>query len=391
MLLSVDNHQLTNVTFTLTSYITGLLDHQVTHIAKTLQTEADHLAGELQLGHLYELTLDLLSDANHPNGDCAFCLQPLLQLNTANNTLTNDASSHSLSNTTTTISTTMYDAQKVLGSAVIKIECYHCFHKSCFASWFNWMQQRLTERAAEIQEEYKSMAHLQIEKEGIEVYGDTTSSNSSSVVSVRHGTESTSKDDDDDDTREGQTLAAKRSVEMFIVRCPACREKVSFDSINHLSEDLVTHPASYWTEQKTAPVQLCGSSSSNSATLELDTATLHAMKKLQQRFATVEQKQRQCGGLVEDSVGVTVDEMQRAMENARLVESLRRQQQQNGGSSSLHQHHNNDRNRQKQRNDSGRGTGTTSAAVSQHISRGRGRNAGRGRGRGKRCWKGERK
>lgn len=56
----------------------GLGDARLAGVQAALAAEAAALAGELSLGHLVETALDLLTDANQPEGSCAFCLEPLL-------------------------------------------------------------------------------------------------------------------------------------------------------------------------------------------------------------------------------------------------------------------------------------------------------------------------
>lgn len=70
-----------------------------------LEAEAAALVGELQLGHLCETAADLLSAANQPEGDCAFCLEPLLLPPTAGASAANGGA-----------------------AAVLRLGCYHCYH-----------------------------------------------------------------------------------------------------------------------------------------------------------------------------------------------------------------------------------------------------------------------
>lgn len=82
---------------------TGLGDARLAGIQSALAAEAAAMAGELQLGHLCETALDLLTDANQPEGDCAFCLEPLLHPD---------------------------DSRGGNGAApsVLRLACYHCYH-----------------------------------------------------------------------------------------------------------------------------------------------------------------------------------------------------------------------------------------------------------------------
>ena len=65
-----------------------------------MSQEAAAMTGELMLGHLYEAAKALLTDLNHPEGDCAICLEPL-----------RDA-----------------DGNETL-QPVQKLPCYHCLHR----------------------------------------------------------------------------------------------------------------------------------------------------------------------------------------------------------------------------------------------------------------------
>lgn len=214
----------------------GLSDTQLVQLNSSLQAEAQHMAGELQLGHLYELSLDLLDAENHPSGDCMFCLNTLCS--SSNNEET---------------------------APVVKLECFHCYHRACFAAWYNWSQVRLATRTAEILEEYKAMSDQRLVEEGIETCPDGS----------------------------------------YIVKCPSCRLPIPPASLAHLSVELAAHQPSSWTEQQEQ--------------LHLNTDQLQQLKATQSKMAAVAEKQRQCGGLVEASVGVSLGELQQMMDNARLA------------------------------------------------------------------------
>ena len=101
----------------------GLSDvdaHQLEGLLRS-ECESDALAGELILGHVCETALDLLTtEYNTPHGPCAICLAPL-------------------STTTVTPTTTL------------KLPCFHVFHEQpCFASWFRWQQQQRRRKEEEV-------------------------------------------------------------------------------------------------------------------------------------------------------------------------------------------------------------------------------------------------
>lgn len=86
----------------------GLSDAQVAECLARLQGEAEALQGEMMLGHLCEEAIDFLTDANHPSGDCVFCLGPV-------GPAAGEAPAgheHALS--------PAYN--------VVKLDCFHCFH-----------------------------------------------------------------------------------------------------------------------------------------------------------------------------------------------------------------------------------------------------------------------
>lgn len=68
-----------------------------------LVAEALALHGEMMLGHLLETATDFVTAANHPSGDCAFCLEPVVPAAAAGPA-----------------------ASPAYG--VVKLGCYHCFH-----------------------------------------------------------------------------------------------------------------------------------------------------------------------------------------------------------------------------------------------------------------------
>ena len=72
----------------------GLGDARLAALQAELSRAAgEALPGEMVLGHLVEVATDLMTAANEPEGDCAFCL---LRLDAA--------------------------------PAVLRLDCYHCFH-----------------------------------------------------------------------------------------------------------------------------------------------------------------------------------------------------------------------------------------------------------------------
>lgn len=77
--------------------ILGLGDVRREDILFKLRTEASQMCGELMLGHLCDVAREQLTESNHPEGDCAICLDALLDGNDVD-------------------------------SALHRLPCYHCFH-----------------------------------------------------------------------------------------------------------------------------------------------------------------------------------------------------------------------------------------------------------------------
>ena len=102
--------------------IKGLTDAACTSLVHKLQDEAQNLSGEMILGHLCELALELITSANHPSGTCAFCLEELI------NTSHSSPSSSILSPSTT------------FAYHILKLPCFHCFHLPCSSAWYQWQQ-----------------------------------------------------------------------------------------------------------------------------------------------------------------------------------------------------------------------------------------------------------
>jgi hypothetical protein len=104
-------------------------------IETRMREEAMHMKGEMVLGHLIETGFDLMDEYNRPQSTCVFCLEPV--------TLTVD---------------------------VVKLPCYHCFHRSCFTAWYVWKQRAIRNRVEELKREHnmnQSMIDKAMEEEGI--------------------------------------------------------------------------------------------------------------------------------------------------------------------------------------------------------------------------------
>jgi E3 ubiquitin-protein ligase RNF25 len=229
----------------------GLSDAQVAQVAASLRAEAGAMPGELVLGHLCETALDLLTELNAPEGSCAFCLDPLLPS----------------------------------PSPVLKLACFHCFHRPCFAAWWRWRQAQQAAREAQLREEYSFMAEEKLEEEGIR----------QEEVALPGA---------------GGGGAPRR---LYVVHCPACRAPVPPADLAHALPQLEAGGAGKMTGGR-------GASPGARGTLaQLDAATRQAVLHLQRRFGKVLAAQRSCNGLVVEAVSVSLEEMQRAADSGRAA------------------------------------------------------------------------
>ena len=89
----------------------GLDDARQAEVMRRLrEATADFAApGDPVLALLCETAFETLTDINHPDGDCAFCLTPVVGD-------PNDPAAPFM---------------KLMG-------CYHCFHTACFRDWWRW-------------------------------------------------------------------------------------------------------------------------------------------------------------------------------------------------------------------------------------------------------------
>lgn len=114
----------------------GLDGRAESTIDNTIREEALHMKGEMVLGHLIETGFDLMDEYNRPHSTCVFCLEPV----------------------TSTVD-------------VVKLPCYHCFHRVCFTAWYAWKQRAIRNRVEELKREHnrnQSMIDKAMEEEGIQ-------------------------------------------------------------------------------------------------------------------------------------------------------------------------------------------------------------------------------
>ena len=100
----------------------GLDDTRQATVMGRLRDAADECVGDPVLALLCETAFETLTELNHPDGDCAFCLTPVCP-----------------------------DPSVVQEGAetFMKLgKCFHCFHTSCFAEWWRWRIRAAEEEAS---------------------------------------------------------------------------------------------------------------------------------------------------------------------------------------------------------------------------------------------------
>ena len=80
----------------------GLSDKRIAAVLQNLAQQAQELGGEMMLGQLIDAAREQLTELNYPEGDCCFCLEPLLQPGWSPAQLVEDLQ---------------------------KLPCFHCFHR----------------------------------------------------------------------------------------------------------------------------------------------------------------------------------------------------------------------------------------------------------------------
>ena len=106
----------------------GLDDARLATVMGRLRDAVDEHAapGDPVLALLCETAFETLTELNHPDGDCAFCLEPMWREDHP----ADHPSRHS-------------------AEAFTKLAtCYHCFHASCFARWYRWRAAAAAEEDA---------------------------------------------------------------------------------------------------------------------------------------------------------------------------------------------------------------------------------------------------
>ena len=281
--LKIDTqHYPTTPIITSLHQVKGLTDAACAALQASLASEAQNLAGEMVIGHLCELALDEITNLNHPTGNCIFCLEDLILQPLDDSTLK------------TSLVTPAY--------SVLKLPCYHCFHFPCFSAYFNWVQREQNQQLA------PQLPSPQLHLHRLDPGGPS--------LPPRR----------EDISCENGYIA--RGV--FPIRCPSCRIEVTSEELRHAL------PIFQKNQQETRNISdssstLLASSSSSERVLVLPTAAavnqhhhpstttpadllpsdlLNQLRQLQHRFSQVLQIQRGCNGLVQESVAVSVAELE---------------------------------------------------------------------------------
>lgn len=198
-----------------------------------LAAEAAQLAGELQLGHLAETALDLLTAANEPEGDCAFCLEPLLAAGRSGSNGGGGGSGGG----------GCCGGGRGSGPALLRLGCYHAYHAACFAPWWHWQQDRMAQRERQLWDEYRSMAPLKLKEEGIRREGGSGGSALDANGEAGKGTAAVNGSSAGDEAAPFAASAAAAGCGgsasgAFVLACPSCRADVLPSSLAHARQQL---------------------------------------------------------------------------------------------------------------------------------------------------------
>ncbi|XP_058104288.1 uncharacterized protein LOC131248190 [Magnolia sinica] len=92
----------------------GLDEKRQAHLITSIRDKAQELASCLMLVALCEEGVEILSNMNHPDGNCPLCLYPLVPEEGHDDVL---------------------PFMKLMS-------CFHCFHSECIIRWWKWLQEQ---------------------------------------------------------------------------------------------------------------------------------------------------------------------------------------------------------------------------------------------------------
>ncbi|GLC35513.1 hypothetical protein PLESTB_000199400 [Pleodorina starrii] len=117
----------------------GIGDQRLEMLHQRLCEEASTLAGEMALGALCEHALDWITEQNRPEGLCAFCLCAMRPGPDP------DAAALTQAQALTGAQTQAAQAQPL-----VRLPCFHAFHRDCYTGWWSWLQLSLEAREREL-------------------------------------------------------------------------------------------------------------------------------------------------------------------------------------------------------------------------------------------------
>ncbi|XP_042490120.1 E3 ubiquitin-protein ligase RNF25 isoform X2 [Macadamia integrifolia] len=92
----------------------GLDGKRQAHLITGIQDKARELSSCLMLVALCEEAVEMLSNMNHPDGDCSLCLYPLVS-----------------------------EDKETASLPFMKLmSCFHCFHSECIIRWWKWLKEQ---------------------------------------------------------------------------------------------------------------------------------------------------------------------------------------------------------------------------------------------------------
>ncbi|GIL64520.1 hypothetical protein Vafri_18417 [Volvox africanus] len=122
----------------------GISDERLALLRKQLCGAASMLAGEMALGAICEHALDWMTEHNRPEGTrttapiltpglCAFCLNAMEPLGPKLSLVPNPDG-----------------YQDITEQPLVRLPCYHAFHRSCYTTWWRWRQKSLEAQEREL-------------------------------------------------------------------------------------------------------------------------------------------------------------------------------------------------------------------------------------------------